>query len=173
MERVLIIGNAGSGKSTLWRRIAETYQVPAGYLDRQFWRTGWKEPPEHEFTAAVEAAVAEPAWVMDGNYSRPFAIRMPAADTIIWLDLPRWLCLSRATWRWISYQGRTRPDMPEGCPGKIDLAFLRWIWDYPGRLRAGTLVALERHGAGKQVIILRSRADVRRFLASLDVPGQC
>lgn len=168
MQRVLIIGNAGSGKSTLGRRIARIRGIPAVHLDQLFWRPGWVETPDPEFRQAIEAAAAGPAWVMDGNYSRTFDIRLPVADTVVWLDFPRWLCVWRASRRWIAYRGRVRPDMPDGCAEKFDIAFLKWIWDYPNRSRAATLSVLKRIGTTKQVFVLKNPSEVRRFLETLE-----
>lgn len=174
MKRVLILGNGGSGKSTLGRRIAEVQGIPAVHLDRLFWRPGWKQPPDAEFRAVVEAAVAEPAWVMDGNYSRTFDLRLPAADTIIFLDLPRYICFARVIRRFLDNRGGTRPDMAPGCPEQIDLEFVKWIWGYPKRTRPVVLAAVEKYRETKRIVILKSPSQVRRFLASLEEqPRQC
>ena len=167
MRKILIIGNAGSGKSTLARLLAARLGIATVHLDQLYWRTGWQEAPRAEFLAGIDDSVARPAWIMDGNYTTTFERRMPAADTIIWLDMPRWLCLARILKRHLVNRGRVRADAAPGCPEKIDWQFLRFVWGYPKRSRPKTLSALSHYGPGRRVIVLRSRAEVRRFPASL------
>ena len=71
MRRVLVIGCPGAGKSTLTRALAETLGLPAVYLDRLWWKSGWINRTRAEFDARLDAALAGDAWVMDGNYSLP------------------------------------------------------------------------------------------------------
>lgn len=71
----------------------------------------------------------------------------------------------------MQYHGRTRPDLNEGCPEKIDLAFLRWIWDYPRTKRPAILEKLATvRSRGARVIHLRSSRDVRQFLETIGAP---
>jgi adenylate kinase family enzyme len=90
-------------------------------------------------------------------------LRLPRAETIIFLDFPRWLCLLRVLRRWLTYYGDSRPDLPPGCPEKVDADFLRWIWDYPQRSRPNTLTLLRALEREKQIIRLQSPGAVRLF----------
>ena len=137
MKRVLVIGCSGSGKTTLARRIARERGLPQVSLDTLFWKPGWIETPDTEFFPKVEAWCARDAWVMDGTFSRTLHLRLPRADTVIWLDFPRRTCLWGIARRWLANWrlallggSRTRPEMPEGCAEKIDLEFIQWIWNY-------------------------------------------
>ena len=89
----MIIGCSGSGKSTLARKLADLTGLPLIHLDREYWRPGWVEPDKLEWLAAVRAVAARPRWIIDGNYSASLGIRVAAADTVIFLDFPRWVCL--------------------------------------------------------------------------------
>jgi adenylate kinase family enzyme len=164
MRRVLIIGCSGAGKSTLARKLCVALGLPLIGLDRVYWRAGWIEPSPAEWRQAVSQLVAEPAWVMDGNYAATFDLRMPRADTLVWLDFPRMTCLRRVIFRALMGYGRTRPDLPEGCPEKIDLTFWRWVWDFPTRSRPGIPTAIERHGAHLRVVRLDNNRAVAAFL---------
>ncbi|MBV9849504.1 MAG: DNA topology modulation protein [Armatimonadetes bacterium] len=169
MHRVLIIGSAGAGKSTLARHLGERWGLPVVHLDALYWRPGWVETPPDEFDPIIQDALRKDVWIMDGNYSRTLAMRLAAADTVIYLDLPRRLCLWRVLKRGIQYRGRTRPDMGQGCREKpADGEFLRWIWNYPIRSRPKVLQMLEEQGQGKTIVRLTSPAQVRQFLRSLD-----
>ena len=170
MERVAILGSGGAGKSQLARKLAERTGLPGVYLDVLFWRPGWNAPPDEEFRAVLDAAVAEEQWILDGNFLRDDAPdpRFARADTVLFLDLPRTTCLRRAIWRAVRERRRSRPDLPEGCPESLELSFLRWVWSYPRKNRPDVLARLAALGPGVAVHRLRSNADVRRFLAGQD-----
>ena len=104
-------------------------------------------------------------WIMDGNFGGTREMRMQAADTIIFLDLPPRVCLYRILKRTVKYYGRSRPDMTAGCNEKLDLEFILWVWNYKHRSRKRLLAELEAVG-DKRVIILKSRRQVREFLAA-------
>ena len=167
MRRVLVIGSGGAGKSTVAAEIGERLGLPVVHLDALYWRPGWTEPTKHEWERTVRQILDGEAWVMDGNYGGTLDLRLAAADAVVFLDLPRLLCLWRVVKRRFRYHGRTRPDMAAACPERLSAEFLRWIWDYPRSRRPGVLAQLESVGPGKRVAVLRSRGGVRRFLATL------
>lgn len=127
--RIAIIGYSGSGKSTLAARLGEAFGVPVLHLDSVHWLPGWVERPREEDLRLVRAFLdGNGAWVVDGNYASLFyEERMEKADRIIFLSFNRFTCLHRAIKRAKQYKGRTRPDMGEGCPEKMDLEFAKWI----------------------------------------------
>ncbi|HVF43970.1 MAG TPA: DNA topology modulation protein [Pyrinomonadaceae bacterium] len=164
MRKVLVIGSGGSGKSTFAAELGERTGLPVIHLDSHFWRAGWQEPPRDEWAARVDELLKRDAWVMDGNYGGTLERRLAACDTVIFLDLPRVLCLWRVVSRSIRYRGRTRPDMAEGCREQLTWEFARWVWAYPRRNRPGVLKRLSELSGGQRVVVLRSRREVRRFL---------
>ena len=95
MRRILLIGSPGSGKSTLARALGARFHLPVTHLDRLWWRPGWVELGAEKFRPLVAEIVARDKWVIDGNYSNTWDLRMPRADTIVWMDLPRRVCLWR------------------------------------------------------------------------------
>ena len=169
MQRVAILGAGGAGKSELARALGERTGLPFVHLDVLYWRPGWTAPPEDEFRAALDAAVAGERWILDGNFLRDDADdpRFARADTVVFLDYPRTTCVRRALWRWLRDRRRQRTDLPEGCAEGFDPAFLRWAWNYPRKNRPDVLARLAVLGPGVAVHRLRSDADVRRFLASV------
>jgi adenylate kinase family enzyme len=163
-RRILVIGCSGAGKSTLARAIADHYRLPLIHLDRCYWRPGWTAPSEAEWFDEIERLIAEPEWVMDGNFSSTMRRRAEVADAIVFLDLPRRLCLLRVLRRAVLGYGRTRDDVAPGCPERFDWAFLKWVWNYPTRSRPKTLDLLETYPKSK--IILRSKGEIRRWIAA-------
>ncbi len=164
MQRVLVIGCGGAGKSTVARRLSLATGLPLVGLDRAYWKPGWVEPSTNEWHETVAKLAAEPAWVMDGNYSGTFDLRMPRADTLVWLDFPRAICLRRVLLRSLKGHGRTRADLPDGCPEQFDMKFYRFVWNFPAKSRPRILEALGRFGGHLHVTRLTDDRGVAAFL---------
>jgi len=167
MERVLVLGSGGSGKSTLSVALGARTGLPVVHLDTHYWNPGWTPTPDADWRQKVARLAAEPRWIMDGNFSGTFDARFPRADTVIFLDLPRALCLVRVLRRWVDHAGRTRPDLAPGCPESIDLAFMRWVWSFPERSRPRVMEELAAHQHRCRTVVLRAPVEVERFLGRL------
>ena len=167
IRRIIVIGCAGAGKSTLAREMGAILGLEVIHLDRLFWRPGWVETPREEWRAIQEGLVRHEAWIIDGNYGSTMPLRLAAADTVLFLDFPRLLCLVRVIKRWLAHYGRTRPDLGPGCPERIDLEFIRWIWNFRRRSRPRILANLADLPADKELIVLRRPGEVRRFLKAI------
>lgn len=166
-QRIMIIGAGGAGKSTLARAVGARLGLPVHHLDALHWHAGWVSTPPDAWARAVAALAAEPRWVIDGNYGGTLDVRLAACDTVVFLDLPRLVCLWGAVRRRWRYAGRARPDMAPGCPERLAPEFLWWIWRYPRTRRPGILRRLAALPPGTQVVVLRSRRAVAQWLASL------
>jgi adenylate kinase family enzyme len=161
VQRIAIIGAGGSGKSTLARELGRRLDLPVTHLDDLFWQPGWVEPNRDEWEALNRELVQAERWILDGNYGGTMEIRLEAADTIVFLDPPPLLCI----WRVLRRRGRDEP-----ASARRLLAFVAYIWRYRRTRRPTVEERIARHGAGKQVDVLRSRRDVRRFLALVSPP---
>ena len=167
MQRVLIIGISGAGKSTFARGFAARTRLPLVHLDREFWQPGWVLTKRDIWRPRVAALAAADRWIMDGNYGASLDLRLPRADTVIWFDYPRIKCLRRAFWRSWSTYGRVRDDMAPGCPEQFDPGFARYIWRFNDLERHGILRALREHGSHLRPVIIRNDRGAAAFLASL------
>ena len=167
MQRVLVVGCSGAGKSTFSRCLAEATGLPRIELDNAYWRAGWTMPAKDEWLAKVAELCAEPAWILDGNYTSSLPIRLPHADTVIWLDYPRLVCIRRVLVRIARDYGRTRYGLPEGCPERLDPEFLRYIWNFNAKNKPRILAAFEQFGSHAKLHTLRSDRDGERLLAEV------
>jgi len=167
MRKVLVIGSGGAGKSTFARRLSRSTGLPLIHLDAFYWRPGWVETPKEEWVRLVEQMLAGDSWVMDGNYGGTLDQRLAASDTVIFLDLPRPVCLWRAVVRWLKFHGRSRSDMTEGCPERLTWEFVRWIWTYPVERRPKIMERLSRLDSNTGVIVLGSGSEVEEFFRRL------
>ena len=166
MDRIMIIGCGGSGKSTLAQQLGQKLRLPVVHLDQLFWTPGWVSISKDEFDRLHEAALAEEKWIMDGNFDRTIPVRLQRCDTVIYLDFSRFACLMGVLKRVLSTYGKVRPDMGEGCPERIDLDFLKWVWNFNKNKRERNY-SLLKEAEGVQVIILKNRRMVKKFLSEL------
>jgi adenylate kinase family enzyme len=150
--------------------MGERLGLPVVHLDALFWNAGWVPTDKSGFREKIAKAAAADMWVMDGNYSSHFDLRLPRAEAVIWLDLPRYIYFSRTLWRLIRNYGRERADIGPGCPERFELSFFRdWVWTYPAHSRGRHADLMANLPVGVHGITLRSPAEVRRFENSL--PG--
>jgi adenylate kinase family enzyme len=83
MKRILIIGSAGAGKTTLAHYLGQHLALPVIHLDQLFWRPGWVAPPVIEWKQQVNQLLARPTWILDGYYHNTLDVTCRAADTIL------------------------------------------------------------------------------------------
>ena len=167
MERIIIIGCGGAGKSTLARKLGEKTGIPVVHLDQIWWAPGhWQHLEREEFDRRLMEEVEKPRWILDGNFNRTLEVRLEKCDTVIYLDFSRMACLRSWMGRVIKNWGHARADMAEGCTEWFDPEMARWIWRFNRDNRQryyGLLGGL----VGKQVYILKNRREVERFLKEL------
>ncbi len=167
MQRVLVIGISGAGKSTFARALAVRTGLPLIHLDREFWQPGWVITKRDVWRPKVAALAAGERWIIDGNFGSSLDLRLPRADTVVWFDYPRLKCLRRALWRSAKSYGRVRADLAQGCPEKFDLDFYRYIWGFNGVERSSIQRGLMQYGSHLEPVIFRRDGDIGAFLASL------
>ncbi|MBN9046833.1 MAG: hypothetical protein J0H18_14375 [Rhizobiales bacterium] len=110
MQRIVVLGNAGSGKSTFSRMLGERLSLPVIHLDKLYWGLKWSKPMLEDFRRRVAIAVFGAGWICEGNYHRQtFDLRLPRVDLVIWMDTARTVCLKRVVIRRFFEQAERRP----------------------------------------------------------------
>ncbi|MGA9289713.1 MAG: topology modulation protein [Anaerobacillus sp.] len=172
MNRIIVMGvSAGAGKSTFAKKLGDLLDLRVYHLDSLFWKPGWQEATLEEFRASQETVAANSSWIIEGNYSSSFDIRAPRADTLIYLEIPRLVCIYRVLKRWFTHIGQTRSDMGSGCKEKMEWSFLKFIWTtyYPRKQKMKKRFAqFQQMGPEKNVILLRNKAEIINFLHELE-----
>ena len=164
-SRILLIGCGGSGKSTLARKLGEATSLPVVHLDQLFWKPGWKPLSKDEFDQLLIAELQKNEWIIDGNFDRTIPLRLQYCDAVIFLDLPRMVCLRGVIKRVLSNLGRTRSDMGEGCPERFDLSFLKWVWTFNEQKRDKYLSLLNE--SGKTFYRIRFRRELPALIQKI------
>ena len=169
-RRVIVTGLAGSGKSTFALALAAKTGLPVIHLDLHFWQPGWVAPSEPEWREKQRRVLAGEAWIADGNYHETLDLRLERADTVVFLDMPWWLCARRALLRGFRMPG----ELPEGCHYSRRLR-LRDEWGLAVRIwrKNRSQPELEHriiseHGQHVALHVLGSKRAVDEFLDGLD-----
>jgi adenylate kinase family enzyme len=166
LRKVLVLGSPGAGKSTFARRLAAAMGLPLIHLDQQYWSAGWVPTPSTAFREKVKALVAEPAWIMDGDYGSTLDIRIPAADAIFYIDQPRWLCMWGVLKRSLGGIGRVRADMAPGCPEKFSWELYVYTWNYHRAKKPQRFAWMAKHP--EKSTIFTGRPAVEMYLQRLE-----
>jgi adenylate kinase family enzyme len=165
VKKVAVIGCGGSGKSYVARRLGTLLDAPVTHLDAVFYDQDWNELPKVEFEARQRDLVAEPSWVIDGNYNATLPVRLHACDTVVFLDLPAATCLWGAVWRQLRRGAGQRRETGEF--NRIHRGVIRYIRAYRTRMRPKVLRKIHEHVLHAEVVTLTSRREVRRWLAQV------
>lgn len=166
MERIMIIGGNGSGKSTFAKELSDKLKLPLVHLDVLYWRDNWQTASSAEFDELLLQEVTKPKWIIDGNHNRTIPIRLKYCDTVIYMDFSRFKCIYGVIKRVITNFGKSRPDMGGYCPERFDFKFLKHVWNFNNKNRKRYYDML-RNANDVKIIILKSRKQAREFLQKL------
>lgn len=168
MRRVLIIGNAGAGKSTFAVKLAEKTGLPLVHLDKIFWHGQWEHLSREEFDKALQAELEKESWIIDGNFNRTLPHRLQYCDLVFFFDLPTAVCFWSAIKRVLQNYGKTRPDMGGKCRERFDwgeLDLYKSILQFNRKHRKKYYELLDYHD---NVVIFKSRKQADKYLREVN-----
>ena len=168
MEKILIIGCPGAGKSTFGRALSEKTGIPLVHLDKLYWCGNWEHVSREEFDVLLQAELEKPRWIIDGNYNRTIPHRLSYCDRVFYLDLPTRVCLWGVTKRVFQSWGKTRSDMGGTCPERFDKhkpELYKNVLQFRKQHRKTYLQMLKT--SGKEVTIFHNRKEIKQFLENL------
>jgi adenylate kinase family enzyme len=147
-HKIIVVGSPGAGKTTFAKRLAHETGLPLFHMDEMFWAPHWLERGNAEFTARLNDALAQDKWIIDGNYISSMQLRLARADAVYFIDVPAWKCTYRIIKRWLRREGQ----QAEGCPQRVDLAFIKYVaWTFPRSARLRLLALIKSFAAHGQV----------------------
>ena len=167
LERILVTGCCGAGKSTFSKKLQAILNVELIHLDQYYHKPNWEEPKKAEWDRIVYSLVQKPSWIMDGNFSGTMDVRIKSADTIIYLDYPILKCFWRVIIRIFKYHGAVRSDMANGCKEQFDLEFLHFVLTFNSKNRKGFIQKLNLVKDEKKICVFKTDKQADRFLAKI------
>lgn len=170
MKRIMITGGPGSGKSTLAQMLGDKTGLPVYHMDKIHWQDGWVERTREEKDRLTREVHMQDVWIFEGGHSRTYPERVARADTFIWLDVPVVVRLWRVFWRSIKHYGKTRLDLPEGCPeqfNKQTIEFVLFILRTRKSSREKLRAIYDRPPPHLIVYRLTSRSEVEAFVQGI------
>ena len=164
MEKVIIVGCPGAGKTTFAVALGAKLHIPVHHLDAHFWLKNWTPRPQEEFRHIQTELMQQDRWILDGNFKKSVPHRIAMADTIILFDFPKIVNLWRSFKRYLKHRGSMRPDMGSGNKEALRWKFIKYILLYPRKKFENDVISLAK---GKTVIIFRNSKEVADFLANI------
>ena len=162
MKRIIVIGPSGAGKSELSRKLQKILNLPLYHLDNIFWKDDKTHISRDEFDKQLSTILKQDEWIIDGDYSRTYEMRMNASDTIIFLNYPIELCLESVE----SRVGKETPDIP-WVEEEFDPEFKEWIINWFKDKLPKTKALIEEYKNKKAIFEFKTREDADIFLDNL------
>lgn len=161
MNKVIVIGCPGSGKSTFSRALQNLTGLPLYHLDLLYWNSDRTTVSKEVFRERLQNVLTLDNWIIDGNYGSTMEMRMAECDTVFFLDFSLEVCIEGVRQR----KGKPRPDMP-WIETEDDEEFLEFIKNYNTQSRPKVLELLEKYKE-KNIVILKSREEAGIFINNL------
>lgn len=169
LERIIIIGGNGCGKTTFAKMLSDKLKLPLIHLDVLYWRDNWQAASKDEFDELLLQEVIKPKWIIDGNISRSIPLRLKYCDTVIYMDYSKIACVYGSIKRVIKNFGKSRPDMGGYCPERFDMekfAFLKSVWNF-NKNNKKRYYDMLNNANDIEIIILKNRKQMVEFLQRL------
>ena len=164
MQRILVTGCCGAGKSTFSKKLQSILKLELIHLDQYYHKPNWEEPEKAEWEKIVHTLVQKSSWIMDGNFSGTMDVRIKSADTIIYLDYSTLKCFWRVIIRIFKDHGLVRSDMANGCKEQFNLEFLHFVLTFNSKNRKRFIQKLNLIKDEKKVLVFKTDKQADKFL---------
>lgn len=159
MNKVIVIGCPGSGKTTFAEKLNKCTGLPLYYLDAIWHKPDKTHISREEFDERISEVFNKDKWIIDGNYKRTIETRLKECDTVFLFDLPTEVCIQGATER----IGKGRYDLP-WIETELDPEFKTFIEEFPNDTLPYIYELIDKYKREKQVIIFKSRIEADEYL---------
>jgi len=167
MQKVLVLGCCGAGKSTFSKKLHSILKLPLIHLDSYYHKPNWKEPEKEEWAKVLKKILSRESFIMDGTYLESLDERIKKSDTIIYLDYSLIKCFFRVIKRVLIDFGKKRSDMAPGCNEEFDLEFLWFVLTFNNKFRKEIIQKLNSVKNKKKVAIFKTDKHADKFLAQI------
>jgi len=169
MARIIIIGNGGTGKSTLGDKLSKILNIEVFHLDRMTFLPGWERVPEDEFRKTLDEVMQKENWIIEGwSYHTTLKHRLKEANVIIYLKFPIYVCYIYALERHIKYSYRQNPYDPDNSP-ILNKTFkmVKAMWKVYKEYEPEFQLMFEEIKDKKKVYVFGKRKDVNKFIEDI------
>ena len=161
-KKIIVIGPSGAGKSYFSKQLANITNLPLYHLDNLFWKQDKTHITREEFDEKLFELLKQDKWIIDGDYSRTYELRIKSADTIFFLDFPLEDALKGVEQR----IGKPRDDIP-WKEDSFDPEFKQWIIDWYKNTQPWVYHLVEKYKDSKNIIVFKSREEMNSYLDKL------
>lgn len=161
-NRIIIVGNNGSGKSFLSRELSVITGLPLVHLDLEFWGPNWTQPSKEEWINKQQELVSKEKWIIEGNHTATMELRFEKAELIIFLDVNRIVCLASVMKR----LGKKRSDWPQFLEEKMDKEFFKFcgrLWNF-SKTNKRAIMGLHNKYANKEFLVIKGRRNLSNLI---------
>lgn len=160
MNKVIVIGCPGSGKSTFSRALHQAVGLPLIHLDMLYWNADRTIVSDAVFRDQLQCVVSQASWIMDGNYASTLPLRLQVCDTVFFLDYPLEVCLDGIQ----SRKGKAHTDIPWIEPlEEEDEEFMAFVKQYHVVNRPEIMNLLNEY-ADKNIVVFQKRNEAEEYL---------
>ncbi|NUQ96666.1 MAG: topology modulation protein [Streptomyces sp.] len=162
MMKVAIVGCGGSGKSYLARELGKLLDAPVTHLDAAFYDDDWNALPMDKFAELQRELVAEPRWVIDGNYNSTLQIRLESCDTVVLMDVSTISALYGIFSRQLRHGAGHKGN---GVHNRIHWGVIKYVATYRRKMRPRVMAKIDEFASSRSdVVLLTNRQQTRRWL---------
>ena len=161
MDKIIVIGSPGAGKSTFSTRLGKLLHIPVTHMDLLYWNRDVTNVSREVLIERAENAMKASRWILDGNYLATMEQRLMPCDTVFFLDYSVEQCLAGVRER----RGQLRSDIP-WVETEEDPEFMDQIRNFPHRERP-RIEELLASVPDKNVIRFRTRQESEAWLQSI------
>lgn len=158
-NKIIVVGPSGAGKSYFSKQLANITSLPLYHLDNIFWKEDRTHISREEFDEKLLKILEQDKWIIDGDYSRTYELRIRYADTIYFLDFPLEVALDGVEHR----IGKPRDDIP-WKEETFDPEFKQWIIDWYKNMQPWIYHLVDKYKGSKDIIVFKTREEMNSYL---------
>lgn len=159
MEKIIVIGSPGAGKSFFSQKLSIITKLPLYHLDMIYHKSDGTHISKEELDEGLKSIFKEEKWIIDGNYQRTLEMRLKECDTVFLLDFPTEICIEGAK----SRIGKKREDLP-WVEEKLDEEFEQSIINFRSEKLPKIYELLDKYKNNINTYIFKSRKEAEDFI---------